>query len=96
MFDYDFTTTDDCKKSKIFFVAWCVSRIISALLFHSSHTALLHACTRVPDTAKMKTKMLYAATKDTFKQSLDGIQLEIQATDFSEVDESVFKEKVLR
>jgi len=47
-----------------------------------------------PDTARVKAKMLYASTKDTFRQALDGVQLELQATDMAEIDESVFRDKV--
>ncbi|GER40046.1 actin-depolymerizing factor [Striga asiatica] len=57
VFDYDFTTDENCHKSKIFFIAWS------------------------PDTAKVRTKMLYASSKDRFKRELEGIQVELQATD---------------
>ena len=49
---------------------------------------------RAPDTAKIRSKMIYASSKDAFKRDLDGIQVEIQATDFSEVEEQVFIDKV--
>jgi len=49
--------------------------------------------TWVPDTAKIRQKMLYASSKDKFKRELDGIQVEIQGTDFSEVEEKVFLDK---
>ncbi|QDZ25306.1 actin-depolymerizing factor [Chloropicon primus] len=49
--------------------------------------------TWVPDTAKIRNKMLYASSKDKFKRELDGIQVEIQGTDFSEVEEKVFLDK---
>ena len=47
----------------------------------------------VPDVAKVKSKMLYASSKERFRRELDGIQLEIQATDPSEIEESVLREK---
>jgi len=47
----------------------------------------------VPDVAKIKQKMLYASSKEAFRRMLDGIQLEIQATDASEIEESVLREK---
>ena len=37
--------------------------------------------------------MLYASSKDKFKRELDGIQVDIQGTDFSEVEEKVFLDK---
>jgi len=47
----------------------------------------------VPDTAKVKAKMLYASSKERFRRELDGIQLEVQATDQSEIEESVLRDK---
>ncbi|KAL4583277.1 hypothetical protein LXL04_007847 [Taraxacum kok-saghyz] len=39
-----------------------------------------------PDTARVRTKMIYASSKDRFKRELDGIQVELQATDPTEMD----------
>jgi cofilin len=47
----------------------------------------------VPDVAKVKAKMLYASSKERFRRDLDGVQLEIQATDASEIEESVLRDK---
>ncbi|KAH6788872.1 actin depolymerizing factor 11, partial [Perilla frutescens var. frutescens] len=69
VFNYDFTTDENCCKSKIFFVA----------------------CS--PETAKVRTKMLYASSKYQFKRELDGIQVELQATDASEMSMDIFKER---
>ena len=38
-----------------------------------------------PETSKIKSKMLYAASKDAFKKKLVGLSIEVQATDLSEV-----------
>ncbi|GFP93308.1 actin-depolymerizing factor 10 [Phtheirospermum japonicum] len=69
VFDYDFTTDENCHKSKIYFIAWS------------------------PDIAKVRTKMLYASSKDRFKRELDGIQVELQATDPSEMSLDIIKER---
>ncbi|KAL1540160.1 Actin-depolymerizing factor 10, variant 2 [Salvia divinorum] len=69
VYDYDFTTDENCRKSKIFFIAWS------------------------PETSKVRTKMLYASSKDRFKRELDGIQVELQATDASEMSMDIFKER---
>ncbi|KAL3615646.1 Actin-depolymerizing factor 10 [Castilleja foliolosa] len=69
VFDYDFTTNENCHKSKIYFIAWS------------------------PDTARVRTKMLYASSKDRFKRELDGIQVELQATDASEMSLDIIKER---
>eukprot|EP00002_Diphylleia_rotans_P033125 TRINITY_DN7013_c0_g1_i1.p1 TRINITY_DN7013_c0_g1~~TRINITY_DN7013_c0_g1_i1.p1 ORF type:complete len:141 (-),score=31.68 TRINITY_DN7013_c0_g1_i1:479-901(-) len=46
-----------------------------------------------PDTAKIKSKMLYAGSKDAFRKKLVGIALEVQATDSSEIDYQVIFDK---
>ncbi|KAL3653136.1 Actin-depolymerizing factor 2 [Castilleja foliolosa] len=47
-----------------------------------------------PDTAKVRNKMIYASSKDRFKRELDGIQVELQATDPTEMGLDVFKGRV--
>jgi len=42
----------------------------------------------VPDSSSVKSKMLYASSKDALKKKLVGIAQEIQATDKSEVDQA--------
>lgn len=49
-----------------------------------------------PDTAKIKNKMLYAASKDALRKKLDGIYTEIQCTDLSEVSHDTVLDKVSR
>ncbi|XWS77061.1 hypothetical protein CRYUN_Cryun01aG0230200 [Craigia yunnanensis] len=71
VFDYNFTTNENCQKSKIFFFAWS------------------------PDTSRVRTKMLYASSKDKFKRQLDGIQVELQATDPSEMSLDIVKARAL-
>ncbi|XP_021613332.2 actin-depolymerizing factor [Manihot esculenta] len=71
VFDFEFTTDENCQKSKIFFFAWA------------------------PDTSKVRNKMLYASSKDRFKRELDGIQVELQATDPSEMSLDIVKGRAL-
>ncbi|XP_031381424.1 actin-depolymerizing factor 1 isoform X1 [Punica granatum] len=71
VYDFDFTTEENCQKSKIFFVAWS------------------------PDTARVRSKMLYASSKDRFKRELDGIQIELQATDPSEMSMDIIKARAI-
>ncbi|KAK8949938.1 Actin-depolymerizing factor 7 [Platanthera guangdongensis] len=49
-----------------------------------------------PDTSKVRSKMLYASSKERFKRELDGIQVELQATDPSEIHLDVIKEKEIK
>jgi hypothetical protein len=44
---------------------------------------------RAPDIAKVKSKMLFASSKDALRRALVGIGAEIQATDPSEVAHEV-------
>eukprot|EP00762_Andalucia_godoyi_P008229 ANDGO_02962.mRNA.1 Actophorin len=49
-----------------------------------------------PDNAKIKSKMLYAASKDNIKKALDGIQIELQATDAAEIEEDKMLNRCLQ
>ncbi|CAN0902765.1 Actin-depolymerizing factor 7 [Linum grandiflorum] len=71
VYDFDFTTDENCQKSKIFFIAWA------------------------PDTSRVREKMVYASSKDRFKRELDGIQVELQATDPSEMTLDIVKGRAL-
>ena len=46
-----------------------------------------HMLYRAPDTAKIKAKMMYASTKDFFKGFLDGLSVELQASDVADISE---------
>ncbi|KAI4349280.1 hypothetical protein L6164_009889 [Bauhinia variegata] len=46
-----------------------------------------------PDTSRVRSKMIYASSKDRFKRELDGIQIELQATDPTEMGLDVFKSR---
>ncbi|CAK9160942.1 unnamed protein product [Ilex paraguariensis] len=48
-----------------------------------------------PETSKVRMKMLYASSKDRFKRELDGIQVELQATDPSEMSLDIVKGRAL-
>ncbi|KAM3682272.1 hypothetical protein ACJW31_12G060300 [Castanea mollissima] len=48
-----------------------------------------------PDTSKVRSKMVYASSKDRFKRELDGIQVELQATDPSEISLDIIKGRAL-
>ncbi|KAL2643552.1 hypothetical protein R1flu_011139 [Riccia fluitans] len=47
-----------------------------------------------PDTSRVRAKMMYASSKDRFRRELDGVHLELQATDPTEMDLNVIKERV--
>uniref|UniRef100_A0A0D9W0S7 ADF-H domain-containing protein n=1 Tax=Leersia perrieri TaxID=77586 RepID=A0A0D9W0S7_9ORYZ len=47
-----------------------------------------------PDNAKVRSKMLYASSNEKFKKELNGIQLELQATDASEISLDALKDRV--
>eukprot|EP00053_Salpingoeca_punica_P003916 m.45988 g.45988 ORF g.45988 m.45988 type:complete len:142 (-) comp12494_c0_seq1:550-975(-) len=47
-----------------------------------------------PDTAKIKAKMLYAASKDALRKKFVGIGNEFQATDLDEIEYEAVLEKI--
>lgn len=46
-----------------------------------------------PDTSRVRSKMIYASSKDRFKRELDGIQIELQATDPTEIGLDVIRSR---
>lgn len=52
---------------------------------YSLQSSVLTCIARSPDDAKIKQKMVFAASKDALRRSLVGIATEIQGTDESEV-----------
>ncbi|XP_041002857.1 actin-depolymerizing factor 7-like isoform X1 [Juglans microcarpa x Juglans regia] len=48
-----------------------------------------------PDASRVRSKMVYASSKDRFKRELDGIQVELQATDSSEMSLDIIKGRAL-
>lgn len=137
VYDFDFTTAENCQKSKIFFVAWYLTYSISTTAFDKYCSAqttyymhikiiiliryILHyarfilwpyklcillqiktiwtnigltGC-RSPDTSKVRMKMVYASSKDRFKRELDGIQVDMQATDPSEMSLDLVKARAI-
>lgn len=95
VYDFDFTTEENCQKSKIFFIAWYyiynwTYLIITNLKELYNNANRVDAC-RSPDTSKVRMKMVYASSKDRFKRELDGIQFELQATDPSEMSLDIVK-----
>lgn len=49
-----------------------------------------------PDTASIRSKMVYASSKDALRRALNGVSSDIQGTDFSEVAYDSVLEKVSR
>ncbi|KAJ3575860.1 hypothetical protein NP233_g825 [Leucocoprinus birnbaumii] len=52
--------------------------------------------TWIPGLAKIKQRMVYASSKDALKKSLQGIQVEVQATDLDEAKRENIIEKLKR
>ncbi|WVR05611.1 cofilin [Kwoniella sp. DSM 27419] len=49
-----------------------------------------------PDDANVKNKMMFASSKDALRRRLEGIHIEIQATEYSEITKDAILEKALR
>ena len=48
---------------------------------------------RSPSVSRIRAKMLYATSKDRFRRELEGIHYEIQATDPTEMDLEVLRDR---
>ncbi len=48
---------------------------------------------RAPSSSRIRAKMLYATSRDRFRRELDGVHYEIQATDPTEMDLEVIKDR---
>ncbi|XP_031283923.1 actin-depolymerizing factor-like [Pistacia vera] len=48
-----------------------------------------------PDTSRVRSKMVYSSSKDRFKRELDGIQVELQATDPSEMSLDIIRGRAI-
>ena len=88
--DYSYVGKEGIEKSKIFFISWVpdTAKVRTGLVLAPSRQRVAHALA-----TKVKAKMLYASSKERFRRELDGIQLEVQATDQSEIEESVLRDK---
>lgn len=49
-----------------------------------------------PDTAPVRSKMVYASSKDALRRALNGVSTDVQGTDFSEVAYEAVLERVSR
>lgn len=56
------------------------------------YIVILTYFSRAPETAKVKSKMVYAGSKDALTRALVGISTKITATDLSELTESALVE----
>ena len=54
----------------------------------------LRTTCRAPDSARVKSKMMYASTKDYFKGFLDGVAVELQGSDLDDITEQSVAEAV--
>ncbi|KAF8748217.1 hypothetical protein HU200_012956 [Digitaria exilis] len=57
------------------------------------HEMFYFRIARSPSTAKVRSKMLYASSNQKFKSGLNGIQVELQATDASEISLDEIKDR---
>jgi len=60
----------------------------------SGHREKLWFVVWIPETAKIKKKMVYASSKEALKKKLLGMAGELQATDFSELSYKEMKDKM--
>lgn len=48
---------------------------------------------RSPESSRVRSKMVYASSKDKFRRELDGVYREVQATDPTELGIDVIRER---
>jgi hypothetical protein len=81
----------------VFFISWVpdVAKVKAKSAFMSRPPRYFTFTTATTDRTAMRmlSQVLYASSKERFRRELDGIQLEIQATDPSEIEETVLREK---
>lgn len=49
---------------------------------------------RAPESSRIRAKMLYATSKSRLRHDLEGVHYEIQATDSTEMELEVLKQRV--
>ncbi|KAM0848483.1 hypothetical protein ACQ4PT_054353 [Festuca glaucescens] len=79
----DFTTSlpaDDCRYAVF-------------LYFDGVEKSTIFFLSWSPDTSRVRSKMIYASTEDRFKTELDGVEVELKATDPSEMGLEVVKSR---
>lgn len=81
---YDFEFEKDGKRNKLCFISWSVASVQCHCPLVVIH-AVPRDFIRSPDEAKVKSKMVFASSRDALRRKLDGIAVEIQGTDLSEV-----------
>eukprot|EP00960_Hanusia_phi_P070980 767439-Hanusia_phi.AAC.3 len=80
VFDIEYTDPKTkASRNKIAFYIWCLvgtcsNAILTSVVF-----------VRCPDTAKVRTKMIFASSKDELKKRLVGIACEVQGSDAGDV-----------
>lgn len=109
VFDFDFVTVDNCRKSKIFFIYWLdftlipffksLIRVISKGKIGISYNKNKHGLKgkmviyRSPEASRIRAKILYATSKDGLRRVLEGIHYELQATDPTEMGFDIIQER---
>lgn len=86
VYDFEYAKGDEGKRNKICFYAYIPISICSWLLTIYYRWS--------PDTAPIKSKMVYASSKESIKRAFTGLGVEIQGTDYAEVSYDSVLDKV--
>nr|GMC87135.1 actin-depolymerizing factor 2 [Ipomoea batatas] len=94
----DFTASlpaDECRYAvyDFDFVLLSLANVYLVNLSSESCSRVFFCRLRSPDTSRVRSKMIYASSKDRFKRELDGIQVELQATDPTEMGLDVIRSR---
>ncbi|RZR82561.1 hypothetical protein BHM03_00009011 [Ensete ventricosum] len=74
---------------------FCTPVHLLALQFKGIIVVFSHVISaiRSPSVSRIRAKMLYATSKDRFRREMDGVHYEIQATDPSELDLEILRDR---
>ena len=93
VYDFDYVNADNCQFKKICFIMWSPDNRRAPRRRTARRRSFADASFRA-NASPIKNKMMYASTKDFFKQLLPGIAIELQATEKSEVDHADLRTRI--
>lgn len=71
-------------------------RLVSGVSLLGADLRPVFPCHRSPDTARIKSKMLYASSKEAIKKVLMGVGIHLTATDASELAKESIEDGVAK
>ncbi|KAG4302417.1 hypothetical protein PCK1_001253 [Pneumocystis canis] len=89
VYDLEYYLEGEGKRTK-------VHRFIAFIIYYLKSFRYAFLLGRSPETSPIRSKMLYASSKDALRRALCGISIEIQGTDLSEIAFETVFERITR